>query len=121
MFKFILFICLCINYAHADSIMLDPYYKGPEVLSNIEVQVPLKKFMAYDCKTDGHNIIIKESSFNGIPLSEGEVIFDYLIPEGVVWKDIKFRTNMGSLYITIPIMYPHFYSIASIDEKGILV
>jgi len=28
---------------------------------------------------------------------------------------------MGSLFITIPVMYPHFYTIQNIDEKGVLV
>ena len=88
--------------------------------SSIELQVPLTPLMAYDCSTDGHSIVVREASLDGIPV-DGEIIFDYHLPEGVIWPDIKFRTNMGSLYITVPVMYPHFYSIKSIDEQGILV
>lgn len=89
--------------------------------ASIELQVPLTPLMAYDCQTDGHSLIIREASMDGIPLTDGNTILDYHVPEGVVWKDIKYRTNMGSLFITIPIMYPHFYTIQNIDEKGVLV
>lgn len=88
--------------------------------SSIELQVPLTPLMAYDCSTDGHSIVVREASLDGIPV-DGEIIFDYQLPDGVLWPDIKFRTNMGSLYITVPVMYPHFYTIKSIDEQGILV
>ena len=40
---------------------------------------------------------------------------------GIIWDDIKFRTHMGSLYITIPTYYPHMYPIASVNEKGEVV
>ena len=89
--------------------------------ASIELQVPLTPLVAYDCQTDGHSLIIREASMDGIPLTDGDTILDYHVPEGVVWKDIKYRTNMGSLFITIPVMYPHFYTIQNIDEKGVLV
>ena len=89
--------------------------------ASIELQVPLTPLMAYDCQTDGHSLIVREASVDGIPLTDGDTILDYHVPEGVVWKDIKYRTNMGSLFITIPVMYPHFYTIQNIDEKGVLV
>ena len=89
--------------------------------SSLELQVPLTKLMAYDCQTDGHSIIVKETSLDGIPLTHGEVILDYVLPEGVVWKDLKFRTHMGSLYISVPIVHTNFYTIQSIDENGIII
>lgn len=111
MIKFLL-ICLCFFTANAQTKVVST--------SSIELQVPLTPLMAYDCKTDGHSIIVRESSLDGIPV-DGETIFDYHLPEGVLWSDIKFRTNMGSLYITVPVVYPHFYTIQSIDEHGIIV
>lgn len=89
--------------------------------ANIELQVPLTPSMSYDCTSDGHSIRMKEVSYEGIPLSDGEVILDYYLPEGVVWSDLKFRTNMGSLFISIPISYPHFYTLTNINEQGIVV
>ena len=89
--------------------------------ANVELQVPLTPRMSYDCTSDGHSIRLKEASFEGIPLSDGEVVLDYFLPEGIVWKDISFRTSMGSLYISIPVSYPPFYTVASVDEQGIVV
>lgn len=91
------------------------------MIASVELQVPLTKLMAYDCQTDGHSIVVRESSFDGIPISDGEVIFDYILPEGVLWKDIKFRTNMGSLFITVPVMHPTMYTIKTISESGVLI
>lgn len=88
---------------------------------SVELQVPLTKLMAYDCQTDGHSIIVRETSYDGIPISDGEVIFDYALPEGTIWKDIKFRTHMGSLFVTVPVIYPTMYTIKTISEMGVLV
>ena len=44
--------------------------------SSIELQVPLIPLMAYDCSTDGHTIVVREASLDGIPV-DGEIIFDY--------------------------------------------
>lgn len=89
--------------------------------ANVELQVPLTPRMSYDCTSDGHSIRLKEASFEGIPLSDGEVVLDFFLPEGIVWKDLSFRTSMGSLYISVPISYPNFYTVASVDEQGIIV
>jgi len=89
--------------------------------AGVELQVPLTPLMAYDCSTDGHSLIIRETSFDGIPISDGNTILDYHVPDGVVWKDIKYRTNMGSLFITIPIVHPHIYTLKHINSEGILV
>jgi len=89
-------------------------------IGSIDLQVPLTPKMAYDCQTNGHSIIMREASFDGVPL-DGNIVFAYKVPEGVKWEDIKFRTHMGSLFITIPIMYPHFYSIQHVPGNGILV
>ena len=88
---------------------------------SVELQVPLTKLMAYDCQTDGHSIVVRETSYDGIPISDGEVIFDYALPEGTVWKDIKFRTHMGSLFITVPVIYPSMYTIKTISEMSVIV
>jgi hypothetical protein len=98
--------------------LVDPYYIA--VTANIELQVPLTPLMSYDCKTDGHSILIKEISMDGIPLTDGNVIFDYHVPEGVVWKDVKYRTNMGFLFISVPIVYPHFYTVQSINDGALV-
>ncbi len=103
------------------NIMLDPYYIAPAITASIELQVPLTPLMSYDCRTDGHSLLVREASLDGIILTDGHIILDYQVPEGVVWKDIKYRTNMGSLFITIPVVYPHYYTVQSIDEKGVLV
>ena len=89
--------------------------------ANVELQIPLTPHMAYDCTSDGHSIKMKEVSFEGIPLTDGEIVLDYYVPEGTVWSDLKFRTSMGSMYISIPVSYPHFYTMANIDEQGIIV
>ena len=89
--------------------------------SSIEILVTLTSLTAYDVSGDGHSIMIRESSYDGIPLTEGNVIFEYELPRGVLWKDIKFRVHMGSLYITIPTVFPHFYPIVSVSEKGDVV
>lgn len=114
----IITLLIILNYAHAQPTMVDPYYNRPLVKSSIDLMVPLSKLTAYDVSGDGHSIMIRESSYDGIPLSEGHVIFDYELPRGVVWSDIKFRVNMGSLYITIPMYFPHFYPIVSVSDKG---
>lgn len=103
------------------NVMLDPYYTTPSVTASIELQVPLTPSMAYDCRTDGHALLVREASMDGIPLTDGNIILDYQVPEGVVWADIKYRTNMGSLFITIPVVYPHYYTVQHINEKSILV
>jgi len=110
-----------LNYAQGQPTMLDPYWNKPQVKSSIEILVPLTPLTAYDVSGDGHSMMIRESSYDGVPLSEGNVIFDYELPRGVVWTDIKFRVHMGSLYITIPTFFPHFYTIASVSEKGEVV
>ena len=89
--------------------------------ANVELQIPLTPRMSYDCTSDGHSIRMKEASFEGIPLSDGEVVLDYYLPEGTIWSDLKFRTSMGSLYISIPVSYPHFYTLSNINEQGIIV
>jgi len=88
---------------------------------SVELMVPLKKLTAYDCKTDGHSIIVKESSYDGIPIDHGETIFDFHVPEGTVWEDIKYRVNMQTLYITLPVQYPHIYTVVSINEHSVIV
>jgi hypothetical protein len=103
------------------NIMLDPDYTKPPITASVELQVPLTPLMAYDCRSDGHTILVREAAMDGIPLTDGNIILDYHVPEGVVWEDIKYRTNMGSLFITIPIVYPHFYTVQSINERGVLV
>lgn len=85
---------------------------------SIELQVPLTQLMAYDCQSDGHSIVVRETSYDGIPISDGEVVLDYVLPEGTVWKDIKFRTHMGSLFITVPLSHPTMYTIATISDTG---
>lgn len=115
-----IFFCI-FYYAHAQATMVDPYYKKPHIKSSIDLMVPLSKLTAYDVAGDGHSIMIRESSYDGIPLTEGEVILDYELPRGVVWKDIKFRVNMGSLYITIPTVYPVMYTLASVSGEGEVV
>ena len=117
----IITLLIILNYAHAQPTMVDPYYKRPSVKSSIDLMVPLSKLTAYNVSGDGHSILIRESSYDGIPLTEGEVILDYELPRGVVWSDIKFRVNMHNLYITIPIYFPHFYTIASVSDKGEVV
>ena len=98
-----------------------PYWNKPHVKSSIEILVPLTPLTAYDVSSDGHSIVIRQSSYDGIVLSEGGVVFDHELPRGVIWEDIKFRVHMGSLYITIPTYYPHIYPIASVSEKGEVV
>ena len=110
-----------LNYAQAQGGCLNPYWNKPHIKSSVEILVPLTPLTAYDVAGDGHSIMIRESSYDGVPLSEGNVIFDYELPSGIIWDDIKFRTHMGSLYITIPTYYPHMYPIASVYEKGEVV
>lgn len=106
----IITLIIILNYAQS--------HGRPLVKSSIDLMVPLSKLTAYDVSGDGHSIMIRESSYDGVLLTEGEVILDYELPRGVVWSDIKFRVNMGNLYITIPTYFPHFYPIAIVSYEG---
>jgi hypothetical protein len=90
------------------------------IATDIEISVNLTPRMSYDCKTDGHHLLMRESSFDGIPLTKGSTLLDYYMPRGTKWSDLKFRTKDHVLYITIPISSPPYYVIQSI-ENGILI
>jgi hypothetical protein len=88
--------------------------------NDVEISVKLTPRMAYDCKTDGHHLLMRESAFDGIPLTKGSIVLDYYMPKGTIWSDIKFRTENHVLYITIPLSSPPYYAIQTIKD-GILI
>ena len=62
---------------YAQAVVLDPYYKKASVKSSIDIMVPLTKLMSYDVSSDGHSIMIREASLDGILLSDNDIILDY--------------------------------------------